>query len=385
MKILHVIPAVDPAAGGPGEGVRQLCCLYRQCGHYVEVATLESPEKVASYPFPAQVHGLGPGLGVYGFTLRAYPWLKKNIPRFDVVIINSIWQYSSVAAYLALLRTGIPYGIFTHGMLDPYFKRRFPLKHLKKTVYWHLILGRIMRGAKAVFFTAEEEKRLARQSFSNYKVREAVVPYGSLGPLSDPALFAEEFLTQWPGLRGKRLALTLGRIHPKKGVDILIQAFAATMARDPQWHLLIVGPDQVGWKRELEQLAARLGIAERITWIGMLTGSLKWGAFAASEIFVLPSHQENFGIVVAEAQACGLPVLISNKINIWREISSYWAGLVNDDTLEGTSASLRRWMELSAEEIAEVGRRSRKCFKEQFDLGDSARRIVASFEKLIEL
>jgi glycosyltransferase involved in cell wall biosynthesis len=382
MKILHVIPSVDPACGGPSEGVKMLCSLYIQSGHNVEVATLETPEKAASYEFPALVHGLGPGLGVYGFSLRAYPWMRKNLPRFDLVILNSIWQYSSLAAYLALLGSGIPYVVFTHGMLDPYFKKRYPLKHVKKAAYWHLFLGRIMRGAKTVCFTAEEEKHLARQSFWNYKVRETVVPYGCFGPESDPALLAEEFLNNWPELRGKRLAITLGRIHPKKGLDILIEAFAATMAQDPQWQLLIVGPDQVGWKKELQKLAARLCIAPRITWIGMLTGSTKWGAFAASEIFVLPSHQENFGIVVAEAQACGLPILISNKINIWREISSYWAGLVNDDTVEGTTASLRRWMKLSAEEIEAAGRRSRKCFEEQFDLRACVRRIVVSFEKL---
>jgi glycosyltransferase involved in cell wall biosynthesis len=382
MKILHVIPSADPTLGGPIEGLRQLCCLYRNSGHEVEVATLDSPEKAAQFSFPVQVIGLGPSLGRYGFASRAVPWFKKNIARYDVVILNSIWQYSTVAAYVALRATSIPFGVFAHGMLDPYFKHRFPLKHVKKSIYWHLLLGRLMRDAKTVFFTAEEEKILARQSFSNYRVRETVVPYGTFGPDVDTGLAANEFLKQWPELNGKRLAITLGRIHPKKGTDILIEAFAATMAQRPEWHLVIVGPDQVGWKKELEGIASRLGVTQRITWIGMLTGTLKWGALAASEVFVLPSHQENFGIVVAEAQACGLPVILSNKINIWREVASYWAGLINDDTMEGTSASLRRWMELTEEEIVEVGRRSRKCFDELFNLKRSAPRLVGSVEEL---
>src|SRR6185437_1538003 len=111
---------------------------------------------------------------------------------------------------------------------------------------------------------------------------------------------------------------SLGRIHPKKGTDILIASFAASLAKNPDWQLVIVGPDQIGWQKELQALAESLGVSNRITWTGALAGSLKWGAFSASELFVIPSHQENFGIVVAEAMSCNLPVVMSNKVNIWR-------------------------------------------------------------------
>jgi glycosyltransferase involved in cell wall biosynthesis len=269
-------------------------------------------------------------------------------------------------------------------MLDPYFKRSFPLKHLKKTVYWHSILKKILCNANTVLFTSEEEKLLARESFPGYRVRETVVPYGSFGPKCDLAAAADEFISRWPELAGKRLALSLGRIHPKKGTDMLIEAFAATLARDPQWHLVLAGPDQIGWQKELEALAAKLGIANRITWPGMLRNTLKWGAFAASEVFVLPSHQENFGIAVAEAQSCGLPVILSSRINIWREVESYWAGLVNEDTVEGTTASLKRWSELSPEEISAVRERSRKCFDELFNFNVTSRKVLDTVEELAQ-
>lgn len=383
MRILHFIPSIDPATGGPVEGLRQRCAIYRKNGHEIEVATQDSPERVARWEFPAKVVGLGPGLGVYGYSRHVMPWLKANLSSFDVVFVDGIWQYNLYAAHRALAGTDIPWAIFIHGMLDPYFKKRYPLKHIKKTIYWKFFLSKIMRNASAVLFTCEEEKILARLSFSPYKVRETVVPYGTFGPNCDLTAASEEFLERWPVLRGKRLALALGRIHPKKATDILIEAYAQTLGRDDAWHLVIAGPDQVGWQKELEALAARLGISHRITWTGMLEGTLKWGAFSASEVFVIPSHQENFGIVVAEAQACGLPVIFSEKVNIWREVMNYWAGLVGEDTIEGTTISLRRWSELNEEEIVALRIRSRKCFHELFDFNITSKRAMEDVEYVV--
>jgi glycosyltransferase involved in cell wall biosynthesis len=372
MKILHVIPSVNPATGGPAEGLKQLCHVYHMGGHEVDVASLDSPELIAQYNFPARVFALGPGWGLYGYAPRAARWFKENLARYDVVFINCIWQYNTLAAYRALTRTATPYAVFTHGMLDPYFQRRYPLKHIKKLIYWHLFLREILSGASTVLFTSEEEKILARQSFPRYQVRETVVPYGIFGPECDMAAAGEEFLTRWPILRGKRLVATIGRIHPKKGTDILIKAFAATMAADPCRHLVIAGPDQIGIKKSLEVMAAGLGIKNRITWTGMLTGAAKWGALAASELFVLPSHQENFGIVVAEAMACSLPIIVSNKVNIWREVENYGAGLICDDTLKGVKTSLSQWQLLSGEEIAAMRLRSKQCFDEMFNYNATA-------------
>ena len=383
MKILHIISSIDPATGGPVEGLRQRCAIYASGGHEVEIASLDSPEFVRTLDFPATLIGLGPGRGTYAYSPRAVPWLKANVARFDLVFVNGVWNYNTLAAHRALAGTDIPWAIFTHGMLDPYFNEAFPLKRLKKSLYWHARLSRVFHDATAILFTCEEEKLLARRSFSRYNVREMVVPYGTFGPQVDTTAAAEEFLTRFPTLRGKRLAISLGRIHPKKGTDILIEAFAATLAKDRAWHLVIAGPDNTGWQRELEALAARLGIADRITWTGPLHGDAKWGALSASEVFVLPSHQENFGIVVAEAMACGLPVIVSSKVNIWREIVSYWAGLVAEDTLEGTRAALHRWSQLTAEEIAAIGQRSKKCFHEMFDFNHTAPRVLENLEELV--
>jgi glycosyltransferase involved in cell wall biosynthesis len=383
VKILHVINSVNPAGGGPIEGVRQLSAINRSFGHTVEVASLDAPERafVKALGFP--VHAIGPGLGKYSYCSRLAPWLRANVRNYDIVIINGIWQYQSFAVWRVLHGGDLPYVVFTHGMLDPWFRYRYPLKHLKKLLYWPWGEYRVLRDASAVLFTTEEERMLARQSFGLYRCNEAVVNYGTAGPKGDPQAELETFYEKFPGLRRKRLAIFLGRLHEKKGCDLLIEAFARVLAAGADWHLLMCGPDQVGWQAKLIEMAQRLRVADRITWAGMVGGELKWGALRAAEIFVLPSHQENFGIAVAEALACGTPALISNKVNIWREVQGGGAGIVGEDNLEGTCAMLKTWLELSGEERAESRRRARECFLREFEITNASRTLVRTLSNIV--
>jgi glycosyltransferase involved in cell wall biosynthesis len=367
------------------EGVRQLARIYGARKIEAHVVTLDSPSGPGVADFPLKVHALGPAsLGSYGYSPRLFSWLRRNHENYDCVIVNGIWQFQSYAAWLALHKTATPYVVFTHGMLDPWFKRQYPLKHLKKSLYWPWAEYRVLRDAKAVLFTSEEECILAAKSFRLYKVNPVVVGYGTRIPSFDLAAVREQFFAEHPDLRGKRLGIFVGRIHPKKGCDLLIEAFQRTLAPDPDWHLLIVGPDQVGWQAELQRMSYRLGVSNRITWTGMLQGERKWGALAASEVFVLPSHQENFGIVVAEALACSVPVLISNPVNIWREIQSEHAGFVEPDSLDGTIRLFQAWSRLNDSERAVMRANSRLCFEKHFDLDNSSARFVQLMESLAQ-
>lgn len=157
---------------------------------------------------------------------------------------------------------------------------------------------------------------------------------------------------------------------------MLISAFAQLALTEPDLHLVMAGPDEAGWKSHLEEQATRSGIANRITWTGMLQGDEKWGAFYSAEVFCLPSHQENFGIVVAEALACGKPVLISNKVNIWREIEADKAGFIQNDTLDGTSKMLGQWLALSPESKLQMQKAARQCFDARFRIDRVANSLV---------
>jgi glycosyltransferase involved in cell wall biosynthesis len=376
LKLLHLNRSLDPAGGGPSEGVRRIVPHLAALGVGCTVASLDLPGAPWLQDFSPPALGLGPVRGVYGYR-RGLPSRLRDLARgHDAVIVHGVWQYHGFATWRALQGSGIPYFVYPHGMLDPWFKRTYPLKHLKKWAYWPWGDYRVLRDARAVLFTTEQERLLARQSFWLYRAREQVVGYGTSAPPGDPEGQRRLFLAAHPQLAGKRLLLYLSRIHPKKGVDLLIEAFAAVATGDPNLHLVIAGPDQVGWQAALQRQAAALGLTERITWPGMLSGDMKWGAFRSAELFCLPSHQENFGIVVAEALACGLPVAIAEPVNISAEVAAAGAGLVHADTAAATTEALRRWLRLPEPERAAMGSRAERLFREQFDFASVARHLL---------
>jgi glycosyltransferase involved in cell wall biosynthesis len=386
LRILHSIRSVNPSGGGPIEGLKQVSAINRSHGHEVEVLCLDQPSDrwVKECPFPC--YAMGPAFLGYGFSPRFVRWLKANHTNYDIVVINGIWQYNAFGVWRALRDTATPYFVYTHGMLDPWFKRTYPLKHLKKWLYWPWADYRVLRDAAAVLFTCEEERRLARESFWLYQCREFVANYGTAGPVGDASVQRRLFLEKFPQLREARCLLFLGRVHVKKGPDLLFRALAAVLERMPteltrHVKLVMAGPDEHLYGREMKKLAGELGLSERITWTGMVSGDLKWGAFHTAEAFILPSHQENFGIAVAEAMACGVPVLISDQVNIWREICSDAAGFVDNDDLAGTINLIERWLLTPEVEWSAMRHRAKTSYQERFNIEKAATSLVRAAEK----
>jgi glycosyltransferase involved in cell wall biosynthesis len=376
LKLLHLIRSLDPTGGGPIEGIRQITPHLARLGVFTTVASLDPDSASWLLDQPFRSIGIGPVFGNYGYTRALPARIRVLAEQHDVVIIHGIWQYHTFATWRALRGTGIPYFVYTHGMLDPWFKHTYPLKHMKKWAFWPWSDYRVLRDANAVLFTTEQERLLARQSFWLYQANEVVVGFGTSSPPGDPVKQQELFLSRFPHLRGQRMILFLSRIHPKKGVDLLIDSFAAVASSDSSLHLVIAGPDQVGWQTKLYERATELGISDRITWPGMLIGDLKWGAFRAAELFCLPSHQENFGIVVAEALACGLPVALAKPVNISAEVAAARAGLVHSDTARGTTEALRQWLGLGESQKNKMKQRAHQLFTERFDFASVASNLV---------
>lgn len=378
MRILHIIGTLNPEAGGPTESVRILLS-YGPIGYTGEVVTLDDPKAPYLQKIDFPVHALGPTRTKYGFNTRLLPWLRANRSRFDGVVVNGLWQYCGYAAWRTLAGN-TPYVVFTHGMLDPYFKHAYPLKHIKKWLYWVPAEYWILRDAYRVLFTSKAEKRLAEESFWLRKWNPYIVPYGASGPPGEPEALRQAFLEKYPQIRNKRFLLFLGRIHRKKGCDLLINAFGQIAHEDPELHLVMAGPDQQHWSGALKEMARSYGIASRVHWPGMLNGHSKWGAFLAAEAFVLPSHQENFGIAVAEALGCGTPVLLADKVNIAEDIVEDHAGIMETDTQEGTVNLLRRWIATPLEERQLMSRQAVDCFRRRYDMRENAKAIIRLFE-----
>ena len=377
LKILQLVHTLDPSVGGVATSVLALSRGLARRGHKIDIVVLDDPSATWIANVDLTVHALGSGLTSYRYSRALLPWLREYGGDYDRVIVNGIWQYLSFAAWRRYAGSSIPYYVFPHGMLDPWFKETFPLKHLKKWLYWPWAEYRVLRDAAGVIFTSEEERLQARKSFRLYRAREKVSPLGvEASPILPDA--KSEFLSRYSQLQNTRNLLFLGRLHPKKGCDILLDAFARLSSREST-SLILAGPDQIGWEKDLRRQVESLNLTDRVVFTGMLQGAMKQGAFASADAFVLPSHQENFGISVVEALAAGIPVLISNRVNIWREIDADRAGYIESDDLTGTTRLLQRWIDTPPAERETIRQNARHCFAQRFEIDravDSLLRIL---------
>lgn len=330
MRILHVISSLDPTLGGPSFACTAMARAVAAKGVEVSIYTTDFGQEgavpatgeavveagVATHIFPVRhpkAWKRSPALG------RA---LRRDVASFDLIHLHSLYLYHDWVAGDACRARGVPYIVRPHGTLDPYLRARHPVA---KALLDRLFQDRVLRAAAAIHYTAEDEMRLAAGHDGD--APGVVVPLG-LDPTTVTGGDAARFRARYPETGDRRIVLFLSRLQEKKGLDLLIPAFAR-LAEARDLHLVLAGPDG-GMARSARALIAANGITARATVTGMLEGEAKRDAYAAAELFALPSYSENFGIVVVEAMAVGLPVLISDRVNIWREVETAGAGQVVD-------------------------------------------------------
>ena len=300
---------------------------------------------------------------------------KSRESKHSLSVAHGLWQWPGYWANRINQRQGIPYLLFPHGMLDPWFKRRYPIKHIKKQVYWWFRQEKILRQANAVCFTTDEERRLARKTFWPYHCMEKLT---GLGIRTPPVPSPEKgFLNKtFPQLKRRKFLLYLGRIHPKKGLDMLIKSFS-DMSSENEF-LVIAGPIEES-DSYYKKLLWESRKSKNILWAGMVKGDLKWEMLRQADALTLPSHQENFGIVVAEALSVGTPVFLTNKVNLWREVDSYGAGVVAKDNQTGIDQLIRSWNDNQHSEMASAALR---CFEEKLHIRNTVSNIIGLLKDL---
>jgi glycosyltransferase involved in cell wall biosynthesis len=388
LRILHAFRTVDPAAEGPVENVCQLLAVNRQLGHTIELLTLDAPDApwLGHWGFP--VHAVGPARGAYGYSPRYVPWLRENSAHYDCVVIHGLWGFNAIGTRRALRGTGVPYFVFLHGTLDPWFKSNFPFRHGWRWLDWTWTGYPLLRDAHAVFFASEEERRRARETFWLYDCHEFVLRYGAAGvPAGIGEEAREEFLAAHPALRGRRLFTGFGHLHSGDGLDLLIRAVRVLIengrwARDSM-RLVIAGPADGAYPDALRRMVDRAGIGDVVYWTGRLTDRAKWGALRAAEVVVRPSHHESFGIGLVEALSVGTPVLLAKGVLIWRDILNDGAGLADQDTIGGCVRLLTHWLDLPGNERAAMRLRARHCFEERYTAQSAANVLMSAIYLLI--
>ena len=346
IKVLQVIPSVTPERGGTSTWLKTITRSIAQRGAEVHVATTDdgvAPPPSVSYGQPALIDGVTywyfpRQTSFYTVSLPLRAWLRKHVADYNVVHVHALFSYPAIPAAFWARRNQIPYIVQPHGMLSPWglSNRRRWLK--KISLRW--IERPILSGCAAVAFTTQQEQEEAKTL--GLVKRSVTIPLGAEVP--DPHLYHREavsFRSSF-GLDGRKVILFLGRLEPKKGLDLLLAAFASVRGSQPDAVLVIAGNGEAAYTAALKQDAVRLGIDGEIRWIGFQQGAGKWAALAAADLFVLPSYAENFGIAAVEAMLFGLPLLITDQVGIHREVAHSRAGLIGTCQVESIAERLQQ-------------------------------------------
>jgi glycosyltransferase involved in cell wall biosynthesis len=386
MKVLHIISSMNPQHGGTVSAVNCLIKAMDGLGHDSEIVTLDDSHEDFLQEIRAPITSIGPCRSRVSHIQALKEWIQNNAKRFDVAILHGLWNQASIGGWAGLRSAKLPYVIYPHGMMDPWFKKQYPLKHILKQLVWS-VQGRALKNAQSVIFTSEEERRLAEGAFWGYNYRTHVLSLG-IDPLPQfPNVDRSHLGKVLTSPDNKKYLLYLSRIHPKKGADLLIQAYAdyANEYKDDGeiFDLVIAGPADHKFQKLLKRSAEELGISDKVHWPGMLQGEEKKAAFSFAEAFILPSHQENFGFVVPESLAHGTPVLITDKVNIWSKVVTNGAGIAEPDTVEGTKALLHKWSDLGSSGQSEMRRRAIECFVKYFTVDAIAKDLEAILQEAI--
>ncbi len=378
---------MHPSTGGPPVVVDRWCRELSKIG--VDVAVMTTDSYAPNQKDRDWINDYATGYSIdvctlsgpkgYGFGTGMRNRFCLALPKLDLVHVHNLWGYSNRLAAKYCPRYGVPFVVSTHGMLDPHSVAR---KGLKKRLYGDMVEWPALRRAAAIVVTHKEEYRLAEQSVKNLP-RGYVVALGADNPPSeDRALLRQDFLRSEPHLIPKQRLLFMGRLHEKKGLDLLIPAFAELSTRCPDSHLIIAGPGEPNYVAHLKRRVASLRLEHWVTFVGPLHGERKWGALAAADAFVLPSYQENFAISVVEALRIGTPVIVSDRINIASDLVQAGVAKQTDLTVNGLCNAMQSMLaDSAAREL--MGSRGRELVIKKYSWQRSCSELVKVYRELL--
>lgn len=386
MKILVVIPAIGNVYGGPSKSVIELNQAIGVTGIDVDIVTTnangsdsidvplncwieKNNYRIQYFPYW--------GIKDYKITFSLTRWLWQNVRNYDLVHTNAIFSYAILPAYFACRKYNIPYIITPRGMLEPW---ALSYKAWKKKIYYNLFEKPALDRASAIQMLASSEAQ--RSQPLNLKSPQVIIPNGihrqDFEPIEDPDLFYQKF----PSTRNKQLIIFLGRIDPKKGLDLLAEAMGKVHHKFPQAHLIVAGSDNIDFLSQVKQYFTDAGCLDKVTFTGLLTGSLKYSALAAADVYVAPSYSEGFSMSVLEGMASGLPCIITTGCN-FPEAKQNGTAYVTDINSQAIAIALEKC--LSQPEDAEImGKRARDFIFSNYTWDQIALKMVKVYQEVIQ-
>lgn len=368
LKILKVIASLAPSDGGPFKTCPELAETLTCLGHTVDIYTTNHKQTIpVPLEVPVETHGVRTTYFPIGLARSwrfSYPLaraLSHDIPNYDIVHIYSFYLFHGFITGYYCRKYDVPYIVQPHGVLDPYLRKRHRFRKWLANYFYE---SKNLRGAKAILFNTEEEQRLALPVIG--KTKSVIVPLGL--HLEDYQNLPKRgrFRSKYPQIEDKQMLLYLSRINFKKGLDVLVGAFARLTQTRKDVHLVIAGPDSDGLLARVRRWCHDAGISEFVTFVGMLSEEDKRAALVDADLFTLTSYAENFGVTILEALACGTPVLISDKVNIWREVVKGEAGCITRcDAVE--ASAVMDSMLAHPEQLRRMGENGKRLVLERFD------------------
>jgi len=382
MRILHVVASLSSEWGGPTKVVTELTEKLAEKGIEItifspfkkgEELNIIKPKGVKLQLFPQDffIDKLWTS-----FSLDFARTIKQNVHKFDIIHIHEIWHYPNYIASRAAKRASKPYLITIHGTLEPWCLN---YKAFKKKIYSLFIQRRILREASAIHAITNEEVKHIRTFGADNSI--IMIPNGI-----DPKKFInlpprEELESFYPKIKGKRIILFLGRIHPIKGLDLLAKAFEKIAREWDNAYLMIVGPDSEGYKIKIEKMLESEGVLSRVIFTGMLNGYEKLAALSRADICVVPSYSEVRSIVALEAMIYKLPVIITHQCQ-FQEIAEYGAGIIIEPDPKQLVEALNKLLN-NPKLCKRMGENGRKLVLEKFTWDKIADKMIKVYEEIL--
>jgi len=384
MKVLHLI-GFYPEIGGPFSVVKELLMKLSQKGINIKVLSpipknydKEKLNFVKELPFEVEyIEEQLPRFIMPSFSLKFIDKIKQE--EIDLIHIAMPFDFYNIATYFSKK----PYLISLHGTFMKEAYKMMKLKKMKKDFYMNIIGKKILKKANRIHLLTQEEREHFLEFYPEFENKIRVVPNGLDLSQYEVSLSKSDLINKYPNLKDKKIILFLSRINWKKGLDVLIPAFAKLYKEDKSFHLLIVGKDDGdGYENKVRQWVNEYGLTDAVTFTGLLTGRDKLLVFYGSDIFVLPSYSEGLPTAILEAMACGIPIVVSDKVGISREIMQYNAGTIVKTNVEDVYDGIRNVFQ-NLDKAKEMALNGKKMVHNLYDINKVADEMIKMYEEAI--